>query len=95
MNRRTSILKYALAAIALVAPSLTMAPVAASPVEVATAQELASTPDPCGDGRPSGGVYCSENRNPGGPTGCFFSACDAHRVGAFHCRKTTSACEPQ
>jgi len=81
-----------LRAIALIAPSVTIAPLAARSAAIGTVQEPAPGPDSCGDGRPYQGVYCSENHNPGGPTGCFLSQCEAHRVGAYHCFKIDS-CE--
>jgi len=80
MPRPTSILKCASAAIALVAASLAIASLGTR-----SPQELAPGPDSCGDSRKSGGVYCPDNHDPGGPIGCFRSPCEAHKVGAYHC----------
>jgi hypothetical protein len=59
--------------------------------EKATDQVLAPDPDRGkGDGRPYQGVVCYDNHNPGGPTGCFVSMCEAHAVGAYHCMRVDS-----
>ena len=39
-------------------------------------------------------VICESNFVPGGTVGCFDTLCDAVAAGAYHCRRTTSACEP-
>jgi hypothetical protein len=85
MTRRTNNIRCALAAIALLAPSLTLAPFAASSAKEVIVQELVPDPDHCRDGRPGHGVYCSKNHNVGGPTGCFISQCQARQVGAYEC----------
>jgi hypothetical protein len=91
MTRRTSIIRCALAAIALLVSWLTVAPFAANAAKDGTVQELAPDPNHCkGDGQPYRGVYCNKNHDPGGPTGCFVSPCEAHAVGAYECMHVDS-----
>ena len=90
MKCRTSIIKCTLAAIALLAPSLSIAPLAASSEKGTVAQELVPDPNHCKDGRPNHGVACEKNHNPGGRIGCFASVCEARAVGAYDCIMTDS-----
>ena len=39
-------------------------------------------------------VFCKQNRTKGGPTGCFYTLCEAVAAGAFSCKPQFPSCEP-
>jgi hypothetical protein len=91
MKQAPGNLKWAVAAIPLLALSLALAMPARQPVEPSPAPD--NSVRHC-ESYPYT-VDCARNQTPGGPIGCFDTLCDAVAAGAYQCKRLQGACEPR